>query len=383
MNSMSFHDRGQLLFVIGMHRSGTSALCAALAASGVSFGSQLIAPMAGVNDEGFWEDAGVVAVNEQLLAELGSSWYAPAYDPATLDWAAARFEPMRERARALLTVGFGEGALQAVKDPRLCLTLPFWLALCSELGLPARVCVIGRAPLEVARSLEARDGFPIGYGLRLYALYRSSIESFVPDDTVYVRYDDLLRDPQSVMARLVDELSLIAGAPDITVVRGDLRHHQVDAGSGMLTHADSGDVDLIALQAEIEAHYPLQRTLCDFTDKLTSRGLELARIGEEHAAALATLDERDRDIESLSAEHRKALATVDERDADIESLAAEHRIALATIDERDEQIREFDRRLSKLGEEHSRALESLRGIKQIVDTISKVPGLGYLIRRIR
>ncbi len=51
-----------VLFVVGMHRSGTSALCAALAARGVSFGSDLLGPMAGVNDEGFWEDAGVVAI---------------------------------------------------------------------------------------------------------------------------------------------------------------------------------------------------------------------------------------------------------------------------------------------------------------------------------
>ncbi len=44
-----------LLIVTGMHRSGTSALCAALAACGVSFGDRLIGAIAGVNDEGFWK----------------------------------------------------------------------------------------------------------------------------------------------------------------------------------------------------------------------------------------------------------------------------------------------------------------------------------------
>ena len=59
-------------------------------------------------------------------------------------------------------------------------------------------------------------------------------------------------------------------------------------------------------------------------------------------------------------------------------------------DERDEQIREFDRRLSQLGEEHSHALQTLRErdaelawIKQRLEAVSKIPGVGYLIRRMR
>ena len=65
-------------------------------------------------------------------------------------------------------------------------------------------------------------------------------------------------------------------------------------------------------------------------------------------------------------------------------------MALATIAERDEQIREFDRRLAQLGAEHSHALQVLRErdaelawIKQRLETVSKIPGVGYLIRRLR
>ena len=65
-----------LLLVVGMHRSGTSALCAALHASGASFGTSLLDPMSGVNDEGFWEDEAVVALNERLLEQLGYHWYS-------------------------------------------------------------------------------------------------------------------------------------------------------------------------------------------------------------------------------------------------------------------------------------------------------------------
>lgn len=373
-----------------MHRSGTSALCAALAAAGVSFGDRLISPLAGVNDEGFWEDAALVDINEKLLALSGSTWFAPAPDIADTDWRDDNFQAQREQGRALLQAGFGGGVLQAVKDPRLCLTLPFWLTLCEDIGVAVQLCVITRAPLEIARSLEQRDGLPVGYGLRLYAAYRACIARLVPAGAVYIRFDDLLRDASSALAVVADQLSLPVSDAAGAAVRVDLRHQRAGEGSALLTTADSGEVDLAALEREIEAAFPLRDTLNALAGKLTARGQELAQIGQEHTAALATLDERDADIEALSAEHRAALATIDERDADIAALSAEHRLALATIDERDEQIREFDRRLSKLGAEHSHALQTLRErdaelawIKQRLDYVSRIPGVGYLIRRLR
>ena len=387
----SSSETTQLLFVLGVHRSGTSALCAALAAAGASFGNQLIDAMAGVNDEGFWEDAGVVAVNEQLLALVDSSWFAPQASIAHTDWTAARFQPAREEAERILRAGFGDAPLQAVKDPRLCLTLPFWLALCSQLEIPARVCVIRRAPLEVAQSLEKRDGLPLGYGLRLYAKYEDCIDRFVPPDTLYLRYDDLLQDAPAVLGRLSATLPLEPATAELAqAVRSGLRHHQATTEGDLLSQSREGKQDLPALENAIEQHYPLDTTLREFSARLVERGQELAAIGTAHSTALATLDERDADIEALSGEHRQALATIEERDSDIESLAAEHRKALATIDERDEQIREFDRRLSQLGDEHTHALEVLRQrdaelawLKQRLETISKIPGVGYLIRRLR
>ena len=157
----------KLLFIVGMHRSGTSALCSALRASGATFGSSLLQAMSGVNDEGFWEDAEVVEVNEQLLHHLGTHWYTASKDLASVDWSADVFSAQRLQAMAIVERGFGGGALEAVKDPRLCVTLPFWLSLCEQLEISTSVCVINRAPLEIARSLKKRDGFPLGYGLRL------------------------------------------------------------------------------------------------------------------------------------------------------------------------------------------------------------------------
>lgn len=164
-----------ILFVVGMHRSGTSAMCAALAACGASFGNNLLGAMAGVNDEGFWEDAAVVSINEQLLALLGVTWFSVSAQMEKIDWGAQCFDELRREAAVILQRGFGSASLEAVKDPRLCITLPFWLDQCSSLAIDKRVLVCGRSPMEVARSLQKRDAFPLAFGLRLCASYRQFI----------------------------------------------------------------------------------------------------------------------------------------------------------------------------------------------------------------
>ena len=353
-----------ILFVLGMHRSGTSALCAALQACGVSFGDQLLDPMDGVNDEGFWEDAEVVAINESLLRAVGSEWYL--CDPGILaqDWSASPFDTQRAQARAIIDRGFGGSKVEAVKDPRFCLTLPFWLELCGELGIAVSTSVINRAPIEVARSLEARDGFPLGYGLRLYQTYRLGIARHAPDTTVYLTYSQLLSNPAGCMSRLAVVQRLSLSESDLSsVIRGDLRHH-VDAGlAGLLFDADTGAVDFAELHAAIEQFSPAEAILGELAGSLVRRGVELSEIGDAHSTALATLDERDEDIEQLSREHQYALSIIDERDqrlAELDGIGEHLALALETIEERDAQISDFDRRLSKLGEEHSYALDLIR-----------------------
>ena len=155
--------------------------------------------MDGVNDEGFWEDSEVVAINEALLSAVGVAWYTVSEDLVATDWQADAFAELRRQASKILQRGFGGAALEVVKDPRFCVTLPFWLSLCGDLEIETRLCVISRAPVEIARSLQKRDAFPLSYGLRLYASYRKLIASLVPEDAIFVSYDQLLTSPESLI----------------------------------------------------------------------------------------------------------------------------------------------------------------------------------------
>jgi hypothetical protein len=272
----------------------------------------------------------------------------------------------------------------AAKDPRFCLTLPFWLDVCGEIGLAVKVCVISRAPLEVARSLLKRDGFPLGYGLRLCSAYRAALASALPADALQVSYGELLADTAAVMRRLAEALPLAVNPDKLAAgVRPELRHQVSDSPAGEPTQRAAKDPAAAGLEDAIANGYPADQVMAEFARELVARGQQLSRVGTAHSEALATLDQRDADVAALSAEHRRALATIEQRDTEIEALSAQHRQALATIDERDEQIREFDRRLAQIGEEHSYALEIIRERDAQLDHIYNLPALGLAVRLLK
>jgi hypothetical protein len=328
-----------LLFVMGMHRSGTSALCAALNASGADFGSHLLGPMKGVNEEGFWEDSEVVAINELLLAQVGAQWYSVAEEHLEIDWRHLEFDEARNVARKVLKRGFGSKPVQAVKDPRFCITLPFWLDLCKDVGLPARVCVISRAPEEIGLSLEKRDGFPLGYGLRLFQVYRRGISKSAPSDTIYISYDDLIHNPGGVVREFSRTLPLAENEElASSAVRKDLRHHSHVQKQGLLRRPDTGAMDFSILEEEIQKAHPIDQALVEFANNLVNRGKKLSQLGELHSKALATIDERD------------------------------------------EQIRVFDERLSEIGRLHTQALEIIKEHDARLALVLKIPGIGLIFK---
>ncbi|NND68153.1 MAG: hypothetical protein HKN19_11255 [Halioglobus sp.] len=403
---MGNSQQRHLLFVVGMHRSGTSAVCAALEACGVAFGEGLLAPMTWVNDRGFWEAESVVALNEELLRRAGTAWYSVVVDAAGLDFSGSAFDDCRATARELLRADFGGGPVQALKDPRFCLTLPFWLQVCAELGLDHSACSVHRQPLAIARSLEARDGLPLGYGLRLAALYERLAELALPPASPQVNFEQLLESPETVLRPLLQALPLKMDAAALAgAVDAGLRHHG-GADAAAASPLEWGNIGSDEFDALLETQFPLLDTLSVLADRYVERGRELTRVGELHTQALAVNAERDDQLAQLREEnnrvgrlHSAALATIAEKDKQMAELAAlydeacdntrrqqaqltelgdMHSHALAVVAERDEQIRDFDRRLAELGELHSAALSRIEELDRQITHVTAVPVLGRL-----
>lgn len=150
------------MFVLGMHRSGTSLVAAVLQALGADLGTRLMPGSPGDNDKGYFENPDIQALDDRLLAHAGLHFAVPRALPA-LGRDDPRFAAFRREALDLLARDF-RGPLVVVKDPRLSLTLGFWRGVCEQAfpGARLRRVVVHRHPLEVAASLARRVGKP-GY----------------------------------------------------------------------------------------------------------------------------------------------------------------------------------------------------------------------------
>jgi len=186
-----------------MHRSGTSALTSLLDRLGFYAGpDESLAAADEDNARGYWEHRELYAIDEEMLAALGGSWTEVlTIDPRRLgDAARASLLP---RARALVGQLDSYGPW-VIKDPRLCLLLPFWREL-----LERPLCIlIHRDPLSVARSLARRNGLPILVGIALWEHYnRAALAASQGFPRALVGYRELLDDPAGVAWRVVRALA--------------------------------------------------------------------------------------------------------------------------------------------------------------------------------
>jgi hypothetical protein len=233
---------GAAVVVLGMARSGTSAITRLLELLGMELGpAQALLPPAGENSKGFFEHRPIVQINKELLERMGGSWSEPPRfaqgwerDPG--------LEDLRKRARELLAADFGSAPLWGFKDPRTSLTLPFWDEL---LGREAGYVICHRRPLDSARSLEQRNGIRLDDGVALWTHYMASaLANTAGRRRIVVGYEELLSDRETLVGELADFLGVgergAVGEPGAVGERGagsqvrakvrewieeDLRHH--------------------------------------------------------------------------------------------------------------------------------------------------------------
>ncbi len=210
------------IVVLGMHRSGTSALAGCLNLLGVPLGAPLL-PAGYDNQRGYFEHEEVVRIHDELLGSFGASALDLRRLPA--DWvshAAAR--TAQERLRELLHRDFSGKPLWAVKDPRLCILAPLWEPVLRDMDVEPRYVLMLRSPWEVAQSLSVRDGLGIWESLDNWSDYTAAAERACRDSRRAVTtFDRILAHPEA-------ELSFLAAALDVEwpravddAVRGEVR----------------------------------------------------------------------------------------------------------------------------------------------------------------
>jgi hypothetical protein len=223
-------SESRAICVLGMHRSGTSALAKVLNILGVDLGpnEQMLQPHP-LNPKGFWEQESIMNLNERLLGHLGGNWYTiPNLPDGWEDQ--PDLHPFREEALETLGNLFGNCPLWGFKDPRTCITLPFWRPLVPNLEYI--VCL--RNPRDVALSLSQNHGIPIERGAHLWMTYiLSALRHSQGGRRCYLFFENLLEDPRTETNRLAGFLgfdpSFVAEEQRAEIrafLEIDLCHHQ-------------------------------------------------------------------------------------------------------------------------------------------------------------
>ena len=190
------------VLVMGMHRSGTSAVARALLDGGLAGGDEDgFERAAPANPTGFAERRDVRLYNESLLQMLGWRWDAPAADPPSQLRVPTG---VIDEGRHLLSQVASTGRPWLLKDPRLSILLPAWRAITLDRFVAV---VTYREPEEVAWSLRVRDGMQIETALALWAAYYRHLSAGARGlQVVVVSYPALLADPQQTVEKLVETL---------------------------------------------------------------------------------------------------------------------------------------------------------------------------------
>ena len=165
------HPSRRAVVVLGMHRSGTSAVAGCLHRLGVDFGPRLM-PATEDNARGYFEHVDIVNLHDRLLLALGGGWDEtrpflprewPAVDPLT--------DPYRTELFRLLQRDLSAAPLWGLKDPRLCRLLPWWEPVWAATDTWPLFVIVRRPPSEVAASLARREGFSPAKSYLLWLLH--------------------------------------------------------------------------------------------------------------------------------------------------------------------------------------------------------------------
>jgi hypothetical protein len=198
----------QIIFVLGMGRSGTSAITRVLSLCGVG----LPEPLLGASDSnlpGHWEPIDAININNAFLSRRGASWYDPTLRlQGEIAFSADERETYIEQIRAFIERCY-VGPPLVIKEPRIAALADFWFEASRRASIAAKVVIPIRHPDQVAASLAARDRVSAELSNVLWLKYNFLAERGSRKlPRVFVEYLNLLSNWRKEIGRIAEGLAV-------------------------------------------------------------------------------------------------------------------------------------------------------------------------------
>lgn len=325
----------RVICILGMHRSGTSAVAYVIKLLGAYFGKpdHLLQPNES-NPEGYWENQLFRDINEEILKRFGGTWHSLPRLP--VGWLEAEgMDELRTRALEVVQKEFEQANLWCWKDPRNCITLPFWQQIIPNV----QYVICCRDPLNVSKSLQKRNGLPIRKSSRLWVEYTLSAFLNIGNAPRFVALYDNNFDNQS--EELNNLVKFITGDETIdfatrtriqSVFKAELWHNrhtyfdnlrdsEIDISSKALylllrNNVEQGQLKLAGCEREI-----LQATYVA-SSETDSVEVSLAKRNKDVAELTAALQKRERILEAKEKQVTELTAALKKKNNDLAELTA-------------------------------------------------------------
>jgi len=208
----------EILFILGVGRSGTSMLARVLSLCGCAL-PQSLKDANVANPSGYWEPTEALKLNDAFLFRHGATYF----DPTLRLQGEVTFAP-EERAAFIAQIRTflsecPDAPRLVIKDPRIVALFEFWRQAAREEGVQVKVIIPIRHPQEVVASLAAWVKSPPELWSALWLKYNLLSEQDSRDlPRVFVEYSSLLSDWRGQVARMERALGVDLPCADAAAV---------------------------------------------------------------------------------------------------------------------------------------------------------------------
>lgn len=377
----------QAVVVLGMHRAGTSALAGLLTELGGDGPSNPLGPSKN-NPMGHFESRALYLLQDRLLASAGSTWSDYRSFPASW-YQSPKADEFCHEVKDLLISEYGSSSFFILKDPRNCRLVPFWRDLLTRMEVRQLFVHTHRNPLEVARSLQKRDGFDLEYGCLLWLRHVLDAEAGSRGlCRSFTSYDRLLASWPAEVEKIARDLSIqwpryhTANLPRLDeMIRPDLRRNDTPAVTESKVFATwfrdvLAVMDRWAAHGErVEDHAVLDRIRQSFDDSVEvfgntvqakGRALQTERddAREKAEAAQKIADEARKDVDKAHAQGAELQAELEAMTTERDKVAMQLDLSRNMLDQRKAEIDDTQDDLDKTRAALAEAVEGAEALAQ-------------------